>query len=188
MILLHHVMSVHLWKCETCPKVLWLSFHWEVGSKSSPRSWAQICLNNAVPVEVTVCQFLGQAWGNWELPLFYILAYSFLELRHNDLRKSSGSMETSMWRKIYSQKKSRYHCLSWVHLANVRWKRDEISPLGPAQTEDAWKKAIKISRILETSKQIECLEIIYMYMCIYTHISHIYALHIYIYTYTHSEI
>lgn len=128
------------------------------------------------------------------LPVLHIVMLPFIESLLCmdavliDLRKSSGSMETSMWRKIYSQKKSRYHCLSWVHLANVRWKRDEISPLGPAQTEDAWKKAIKISRILETSKQIECLEIIYMYMCIYTHISHIYALHIYIYTYTHSEI
>ena len=69
---------------------------------------------------------LRQLW----ISNFFFLSYSFLELRHNALRKSNDPMETSTWRKISSQKKVHTtYCLSWVHLANVRWNGDVISPL-----------------------------------------------------------
>lgn len=88
---------------------------------------------------------------------FYILEYSFLELRRNALRKSHGSTELSMWRKICNQKKGSYYCTD-IHLANVRWDGDEIFPLGPTQTENAWKKRLpKYQNYQKDQNKIECL-------------------------------
>ena len=128
-------------------------------------------LTNTILVDVMVCQFLRQTWSNWKFPISFFWSCSFLKLRHNALRKSNDPMETSTWRNISSEKKVHTaHCLSWVHLANVRWNGDVISPLGSAKLKGHEKsyQSIKITRNIKTNRMPRnyiCIHTSNIYMC-----------------------
>lgn len=141
------------------PKLLWLSSHWEVRAKSSPRDWALIAWPMQCQWRWCCASFWAQALRNWELNFLY------LDTLFIGTQTILWESQAALWRHLRGEKstegkKTRYHSSGLVDPANVRWNGDEVFLLSPAQTEESQTKDYQSIRIARNIKTIECPEII----------------------------